>query len=82
MMDLIFVILIAEAATHAFGNYTSMIEGFIVIGTLISWNVVINMLSYRFRWIERLVPASQPLFMKERRLLRRNMRWEFTQKRN
>lgn len=44
MMDLIFVLLIAEAATHSLGGYSSVTEGFIVIGTLMAWNYAINFL--------------------------------------
>ncbi len=36
MMDLIFVLLITEAATHSLGGYSSITEGFIVIVTMMS----------------------------------------------
>src|SRR5690606_20418111 len=46
MMDLIFVLLIAEAATHSLGGYSSVTEGFIVIITMMTWNYLFNFLSY------------------------------------
>lgn len=77
IMDLIFVILIAEAATHAFGEYKSITEAFIMIGTLMGWNYLVNRLSYRFPFIDRLVAAPALQIVKDGKLLRRNMRREF-----
>lgn len=77
MMDLIFVILIAEAATHALGDYASLTEGFIVIGTLVTWNYLINTLSFYLPWVEKLVSAPALPIIKDGKLLRRNMRREY-----
>ena len=76
-MDLIFVVLIAEAAAHALGDYTSVADGIIVIATLMAWNYLINALSYRVRFIERLVSAPPLQVVRDGRLLRRNMRREW-----
>ncbi len=76
-MDLVFVVLIAQAATPAMGEYTAVGDGIIVIATLVGWNVLINFLSQR-------VPAFEPLFsspplkiIENGELLRRNLRREF-----
>lgn len=76
-MDLIFIILIAEAASHALGDYSSLSEGFVVILTLVSWNFLVNMLSYHFAAIEKLVSAPPLQIVKNGKLLRRNMRREY-----
>src|SRR5690554_7621240 len=55
MMDLIFVLLIAEAATHSLGGYSTITEGFIVIGTMMAWNYLFNFLSYHIPFVEKLV---------------------------
>lgn len=52
MMDLIFIILIAEAAAHSLGDYTSVTEGFIMILTLVGWNYVVNLLSYHVLFLK------------------------------
>lgn len=77
VMDLIFVILIAEAASHALGDYTSLTEGFVVIITLMALNYLVNMLSYRFPVIEKLVSAPPMQIVKDGKMLRRNMRREY-----
>lgn len=77
MMDLIFVILIAEGASHALGDYTSVSEGFVVILTLLAWNFLVNLLSYHVPFIERLVSAPPLQVVKNGKLLRRNMRREY-----
>lgn len=77
MMDLVFIILIAEAATHSFGSYESVTEGFIVILTLVGWNFVVNWLSFHFPFIEKLVSTSSIQIVKAGTLLRRNMRREY-----
>lgn len=76
-MDLIFVLLIAEAASNGFGLYTSVSEGLILILVLIGWDFLINAASYRFRFIEKLVSSPPIQVIRDGRLLRRNMRREF-----
>jgi len=76
-MDLIFVLLIAEAASNGFGLYTSVSEGLILVLVLIGWDYVINVASYRFRFIEKLVSSPPIQVIRDGRLLRRNMRREF-----
>ncbi|WP_266205125.1 DUF421 domain-containing protein [Pontibacter kalidii] len=75
-MDLLFVVLIAEAATHSLGGYSSIADGFIVIATLMAWNYTINLLSYHIPFIEKLVSAPALQIIKDGKLLRRNMRRE------
>src|SRR5690606_15637034 len=76
-MDLLFVVLIAEATTHSLGGYKSITEGFIVILTLMVLNYAINFLSYHSPFIEKLVSSPPLLIVKDGKLLRRNMRREF-----
>lgn len=77
IMDLIFIILIAEAASHALGDYTSVTEGFVVIITLVGWNYIVNLLSFHIPFIERIVSAPPLQVIKNGKLLRRNMRMEY-----
>ena len=76
-MDLIFIVLIAEAAAHSMGDYTSVVDGIVVIATLMAWNYLVNALSYRVPFIERLVSSPPLQVIRDGRLLRRNMRREF-----
>jgi uncharacterized membrane protein YcaP (DUF421 family) len=76
-MDLIFVLLIAEAAAHSLGDYSSIADGLVMIATLMLWNYVVNALSWRVRAIERLVSSPPISVIRHGRLLRRNMRKEY-----
>lgn len=76
-MDLIFVLLIAEAVASSFGRYKSVTDGIIVVCTLMFWNFLINYASYHSPLIERLVSAPKIQIIKKGRLLRRNMRREY-----
>lgn len=77
MMDLIFIILIAEAASHALGDYTALSDGFVIIITLLFWNFLLNVLSFYFPFIEKLVSAPPLQIVKDGVILRRNMRKEY-----
>src|SRR5690606_19380378 len=79
-MDLIFVLLIAEAATHSLGGYSSITEGFIVIATLMGWNYAINFLSYHIPFFENFVSSPPLPIIKNGKLLHRNMRREYLTK--
>lgn len=76
-MDLIFALLIAEAAAHSLGDYTSVADGIILIMIIMACNYLINILSYRLPFIERLVSAPPLQIIRNGELLRRNMRREF-----
>ena len=76
-MDLIFVLLIAEAAAHALGDYSSVGDGMVMIVTLMSWNWLVNVLSFRIPALERLASAPPIQVIREGKLLRRNMRREY-----
>lgn len=76
-MDLIFLLLIAESASNAFGDYRSVTEGLFLVGVLMLWNFGVNAASYRFRCIERLVSAPPVQVVRDGKMLRRAMRREF-----
>lgn len=76
-MDLVFVVLIANAAANAMGEYGSVSDGLLLAMVLMGWNVLINFLSYRVPLIERLVSAPPLQVVRNGQLLRRNMRREF-----
>lgn len=76
-MDLVLILLMTEAATHALGEYSSLGDGLFLIVTVMLINYGINALSYRVKWFERLVSAPPLPLVKDGKLLRRNLRREF-----
>src|ERR1044072_3833177 len=77
MTDLLLITLLADASQNAMaGEYTSIPDGVILVGTIIFWNYAFDWLSFKSQWFERLIePAPLPL-IRNGRMLRRNMRHE------
>jgi uncharacterized membrane protein YcaP (DUF421 family) len=77
MTDLLLITLLADASQNAMaGEYTSIIDGIVLVSTIIFWNYVFDWLSFRFEWLGRLIEPAPLLLIKNGRLLRRNMRHE------
>ena len=76
-MHLISLLLIAAAASNAFGDYKSVTDGLLLVAVLMMWNFLVNAASYRFRIVERLVSAPPIQIIRDGKLLKRNMRREF-----
>jgi len=76
-MDLIFVLLIGEAAAHGFGDYHAVPDGVVLIATFMGWDFLLNALSYHVPFIERLVSAPPLQVVRDGELLCRNMRREY-----
>ncbi len=64
--DVLIVVIIADAAQNAMsGDYDSIGEGMIVVGTLVAWNVVTNWLGYRSRAFERFAEPPPLLLIRD-----------------
>ncbi|MCL4301314.1 MAG: DUF421 domain-containing protein [Anaerolineae bacterium] len=75
--DLLVIVIIADAAQNAMaGEYKSITEGVILVGTIAFWDYALDWLGYRFPFFQRLVRAAPLLLIKNGRMLRRNMRQE------
>lgn len=77
LMDLVFVVLIGNAAANALGDYSAVADGVVLVGTLMAWNYGLNFLSFRYRFVERCVSPPALQVVRDGELLRRNMRREF-----
>ena len=75
--DLLVVVLVADAAQNAMaGDYKSITEGVLLVGTIVGWDYFLNWLGYRSHWVRELLrPPPLPL-IKDGRVLRRNLRQE------
>lgn len=78
IVDLVVVVFVAEAAGKSLGGeYVSLIDGGVLVATLVAWGVVLDWLNYNVPAVERLLsPPALPV-VRNGRLLRRNMRSEF-----
>lgn len=75
-MDLVFLLLITNAASNSLGEFSSLTDGTVQILTFFGLNYLTNQLSYRFPAIERLLEHSPLPVVQNGRMLRRNMRKE------
>lgn len=78
MADILILVIVADAAQNAMsGEYKSVTEGAILIGTIIAWNVLIDWLNFHVPalrgWLE---PSPLPL-IENGRLMHRNLRQEY-----
>lgn len=77
VMDLVFLLLVAEAAAHGMGEYKTIGDAILIIATLMGWNYLLNFLSFHVPFIEKLISGSPLQVVRNGRLMRRNMRREY-----
>ena len=77
MTDLLLITLLADAAQNGMaGEYKSISDGIVLVGTIILWNYAFDWLGYKFEWFSRLIePPPLPL-IQNGRMQHRNMRRE------
>jgi uncharacterized membrane protein YcaP (DUF421 family) len=77
LMDLLLMVLIADAASNAMASeYRSITEGLVLCGTLIGWNYLLDWLAYRYSFFRKLLePAPLPV-IRGGAFIRKNMRME------
>jgi uncharacterized membrane protein YcaP (DUF421 family) len=76
--DVLLLVLIADAAQNAMaGEYKSITDGCILVGTIFGWNLLVDWMAFRFpvlnRWLQ---PKPLPL-IRNGQLQMRNLRREF-----
>jgi uncharacterized membrane protein YcaP (DUF421 family) len=77
MADVLILVIVADAAQNGMaGEYRSVTEGFVLVATLVGWNMLIDSLVFRFPGLQRILePAPLPL-IRNGRVLERNLRVE------
>jgi uncharacterized membrane protein YcaP (DUF421 family) len=78
MADILVLVIIADAAQNGMaGEYRSVTEGAILVGTIIAWNWLIDWLNFRIPALQSWLEAPPLLLVDNGRLLHRNLRHEF-----
>jgi uncharacterized membrane protein YcaP (DUF421 family) len=76
--DVLLLVLVADASQNAMsGGYTTVAEGFILVATIASWNLLLDALAFRFKAIARIVEPPALLLVRDGRLIRATMRKQF-----
>jgi len=66
MTDLLLITLLADASQNAMaGEYTSIIDGIVLVATIIFWNYAFDWLSFKFEWFSRLIEPTPLLLVKD-----------------
>ena len=75
--DILLVVILADAAQNALaGEYKSITEGLILVGTIIGWNYALDWLAFRIPLVQKLMEPPPLLLVKNGRMVRANMRLE------
>lgn len=75
--DLLVLVLVADAAGDAMsGASTSVIDGAVVVTTIVAWSVVIDRLSYYVPALDRILEPERVCIVRNGRIIRSSMRSE------
>jgi uncharacterized membrane protein YcaP (DUF421 family) len=78
LMDLLLMVLIADAAQNAMaGAYRTITEGLVLCGTLLGWNYLLDWLAYLSPFCARILEPPPLMVVNNGKMIRRNMRAEF-----
>ena len=75
MADILVLVIVADAAQNAMaGEYRSIADGMLLVGTIVFWNYLLDWLCYRFPALEQVLQPRPLLLVKDGRMLLNNMR--------
>src|SRR5687768_10949782 len=75
--DVLLLVILADASQNALaGEYNTITEGFILLGTIIGWNMLLDWLSFRFRAVNRFTTPRALTLVRHGRFLPSNLRRE------
>jgi uncharacterized membrane protein YcaP (DUF421 family) len=76
--DLLLLVIIADAAQNAMaGEYRSVSDGFVLVGTIVAWNQVIDWLAYLSPRLQKVLEPPPLLLIRRGQLLHKHLRHEF-----
>ena len=77
MADILLLVIIADAAQNAMaGEYRSITDGFILLTTIIGWNMLIDWACYQSPALRRLFEPPARRLVRDGRILQRTLREE------
>jgi uncharacterized membrane protein YcaP (DUF421 family) len=76
--DILLLVIVADAAQNAMsGGYDTFAEGAILVLTIVGWNWLLDMLSYRYAVVRKFASPGRLTLVRRGVAQRRNMRREF-----
>lgn len=77
MADILIIVIVADAAQNGLsGEYKTVTEGFILVGTLVGWNMAIDWAAFRFPSLQRWLEPPPLLLIEDGKVLHRHLRIE------
>ena len=79
--DILVVVLLAEVAGNGFAaEYKSVMEGAVLVATILFWTYLLEWAGHQYPAFERLLRAPTVVLIENGKILRKNMRAEFVTK--
>lgn len=76
--DMLVLVLVADAAQNAMaGDYDTISEGALLIGTIMGWNAFADWVAWRFPAMGRILQSKPLILVREGRMIPRNMARQF-----
>src|SRR4030095_3321310 len=77
LADILMIVLIADAAQNGMsGEYKSVSEALVLVGTIAFWNYIIDWLSFRYPWFARFAEPRVVPLVRHGRVVTANLRRE------
>ncbi len=71
MADILILVIIADASQNAMaGEYRSVSDGMVLVGTIVGWNVLVDWLAFRYEWLRRILEAPMVVLVRNGRMQR------------
>ena len=78
MADILVLVIVADAAQNGMsGEYKSVTDGAILVGTILGWDMLIDWANWRFPALRGWLEAPPLLLVRNGRVIHRNLRHEF-----
>lgn len=78
MADILILVIVADAAQNGMsGEYRSVTEAFILVATLVGWNMLIDWLTYKVPRLQSILEPPPLLLIDNGRVLWKHLRHEF-----
>lgn len=76
--DMLVLVLIADAAQNAMaGEYKSIVDGLVLVSTIVGWTVVVDRVGFFFKPIGRLLTSEKVCLIQDGVIAKRNLRREY-----
>jgi uncharacterized membrane protein YcaP (DUF421 family) len=77
LADILLLVIVADASQNAMaGDYNTISEGLILLGTIFGWNMLLDSLAYRYRLFARFTTPQTLLLIRHGKFIQKNLRKE------